>query len=115
VDGTLVATGLSARAEAFFSKTTIDAVSLPIFDRFYFAPEAYDTDIDDRALTFALAIMIAEWAMGRFPFKRKWYGFVHEGKHLPLKPMPKPLATLLSAVCALIATTTTAREVSCRA
>lgn len=96
VDGVLVATGLSARAQAFFSRATIDAVSLPIFDRFYFAPEAHDTDVDDRALTFALAIMIAEWAMGRFPFKRKWYDFVHEGRHLSLKPMLKPLAALLS-------------------
>jgi hypothetical protein len=94
-DGALEVTGLSARGHAFFAKTTIDAVSLPLFDRYYYAPEA-DEDPDDRALVFALAIMIAEWATGRFPFKYKFHGQGPlEGKHLKLK-LPAPLASLLS-------------------
>jgi hypothetical protein len=80
---------------SFFAKTTIDAVSLPLFDRYYYAPEA-DEDPDDRALVFALATMIAEWATGRFPFKYKFHGHGPlEGKHLKLK-LPPPLASLLS-------------------
>jgi hypothetical protein len=95
VEGALVVTGLSARAHAFFAKTTIDAVSAPLFDRHYYAPEA-DEDPDDRALVFALAIMISEWATGRYPFKYKFHGQgALEGKHLKLK-LPAPLAALLS-------------------
>jgi hypothetical protein len=83
------------RPRAFSARTTIDAFSLPVFDRFYHAPEAH-TDPDDRAMVFALAIMIAEWATGAFPFKHKYHNAGPlEGKHLKLK-VPKPLAALLS-------------------
>jgi hypothetical protein len=91
----LEVTGLTQRPHALFARTTIDAFSSPLFDRLYRAPEAYD-DPDDRALVFALSIMIAEWATGRFPFHYKHHGSGPlEGKHLKLK-LSKPLATLLS-------------------
>lgn len=88
-------TGLTTRPRAMFARTTIDAFSLPLFDRFFHAPEAYK-DPDDRAMVFALAIMIAEWATGAFPFKSKYHNTGPlEGKHVKLK-VPKPLAALLS-------------------
>ena len=96
VDGRLEVTGLSARADAFFAMTRVDAVTWPVFDRYYYSPEEHSGDRDDRALVFSLAIMIAEWATGRFPYRYKFHDSGPlSGKHLKLA-VPKPLARLLS-------------------
>lgn len=88
--------GLSARADAFFAMSRVDAVRQPVFDRYYYAPEEYSDQRDDRALSFSLAIMVAEWATGRFPYKYKFHDSGPlSGKHLKLA-LPKPLAALLS-------------------
>ncbi|MDQ3341628.1 MAG: hypothetical protein M4D80_41280 [Myxococcota bacterium] len=100
--GPLEVTGLSARADALFARSTIDAGVVPIFDRYYYAPETdNDDDVDDRALVFSLSIMIAEWATGRFPYKFKFHDLGPlSGKHLKLA-LPKPIASVLSRGMAL--------------
>ncbi|MBA3499020.1 MAG: hypothetical protein H0T65_01520 [Deltaproteobacteria bacterium] len=101
LDGCLEVTGLSARADAFFAMTRVDAVREPLFDRHYYAPEEHLKDADDRAITFALAIIIAEWATGRFPYKRKFHSSGPlSGKHLKLA-LPRRLEQLLSRGMAL--------------
>ncbi len=96
VNGVLEITGLSARGDAFFETSRTDAVSWPVFDRYYYAPEEHTEERDDRALVFSLSIMIAEWATGRFPYQRKYHDVGPlTGEHLPLA-LPTPLARLLS-------------------
>ncbi|MDQ3341625.1 MAG: hypothetical protein M4D80_41265 [Myxococcota bacterium] len=81
--------------------TRVDAVREPLFDRHYYAPEEHLEDADDRAITFALAIIIAEWATGRFPYKRKFHSSGPlSGKHLKLA-LPRRLEQLLSRGMAL--------------
>lgn len=93
----LEVTGLSARGDAFFAMSRVDAVMLPVFDRYYYAPETQgNLPVDDRALVFALAIMIAEWATGMYPFATKYHPHgALAGRHATLE-LPPPLASLLS-------------------
>ncbi len=61
-------TGLSARAIELFRRAKGDMATSPVFESWYRAPEATGSP-DDRAVTFALAVMIAEWATGRYPLQ----------------------------------------------
>ena len=62
--GHYTVTGLSDRGASLLQRRGGESNTLPIFDRFYTAPEAA-TAADDRSVVFALAAMIAEWATGR--------------------------------------------------
>lgn len=95
-DEHLVVTGLSTRADAFFRTTKIDSYSPPIFDRHYHAVEFLDADCDDSALVFPLAIMIAEWATGCFPFATKYHSNGAWGGQHQRLAVPSRLASLLS-------------------
>lgn len=88
--------GLTARAETLFAKRSRGTPMLDtLFDRYYFAPETVIGPADDRSIAFSLAVMIAEWAMGRYPFASLWKD--HDllyARHLPLE-VPPDLAAVL--------------------
>jgi len=84
-------TGLSARAIDLFRRARGDAFTHPLFERWYRAPE-HDVDPDDRAVSFALAVMIAEWATGRYPL-RSAFG-AESAEHDPIEA-PAALRRLL--------------------
>jgi hypothetical protein len=87
-------TGLSARGDALFLRKSTDFVTPPVFDRYYYAPEWYH-DPDHRALVFSLGVMIAEWAMGRYPFEYLFHGRgLEQADHLPIEA-PAQLRDLL--------------------
>ena len=67
-NGRFEVTGLSARAIELFRRAKGDMATQPVFEYWYRAPEA-NADPDDRAVTFALAVMIAEWATGTYPLQ----------------------------------------------
>lgn len=60
-------TGLSARGFELYSRKSYELVTHPLFDRHYHAPEHAATDVDDRAVVYALARMIGEWAGAAAP------------------------------------------------
>lgn len=65
-------TGLTWRPLELFDRYRADAYTHELFERHYFAGEAapYPRRApDDRAVTFVLAAMMAEWATGRFPLE----------------------------------------------
>jgi len=95
-DGRIAITGLSPRATELFARKVGEMVTWPVFDRFYHAPEIH-RDPDDRAVAYALAVMIAEWATGRYPFASRHapHG-VETAAHEPIAA-PRPLAQLLEA------------------
>jgi hypothetical protein len=94
--GHLEVTGLSPRATELFARKVGEMVTHPVFDRSYHAPEAY-RDSDDRAVAYSLAVMVAEWATGRYPFASKFApNGLETGVHLPIAA-PKPLTLLLEA------------------
>lgn len=97
-DGRLRVTGLSQRSELMFAASYTDVVGWPVFDRYYYAPEVdRNGPTDHRALVFCLAIMIAEWATGCFPFNSKHhYNGPLKGEHVALE-VPDRLARLLSS------------------
>lgn len=99
-DGPCV-TGLGGRSGAFFASAMRrrDLPSVPLFTHKYYAPEVFrGEDFDDRALVLTLAVMVAEWAIGEYPYAmdRSW-GFANlsAGRHRPL-PVGAELAELLS-------------------
>lgn len=95
-DGHFAVTGLSPRAIELFMRKVTEMVTHPVFDRFYHAPEIRK-DPDDRALAYSLAVMVAEWATGRYPFaSRHAPNGVETGVHEPIAA-PPPLARLLEA------------------
>jgi len=97
----LEVTGLSGRGDALFAMTRVCAGSEWLFDRHYYSPEEFSDDRDDRALSFSLAIMVSEWATGRYPYKYKFHDLgAMTGKHLKLS-VPKPLAQLLASAMAV--------------
>lgn len=94
-------TGLTARNHIYFGHTGRGCMHTGfLFERSYLAPEIYRREpASERSLVFSLAVMIAEWATGRYPFPDHWVGqsssAIYEGRHAPLD-LPAPLATLLS-------------------
>ncbi len=94
-------TGLSARGETFF--TIVKPRSFftpPLFVRFYSAPEVLKREpVDDRSLTFTLAVLVAEWATGHYPFPDSWVAgstaSLFSGTHAALSLPPK-LESLIS-------------------
>jgi hypothetical protein len=95
-EGHFEVTGLSPRAIELFARKVGEMVTYPLFDRFYHAPEVHKNP-DDRAIAYSLAVMIAEWATGRYPFNsRHAPDGVETGAHEPIAA-PRPLAQLLEA------------------
>lgn len=97
----LALTGLSARGQTFFihGKPRSSATA-PLFQRLYSAPEVIRRDpADDRALTFTLALLVAEWATGQYPFPDVWIPGpttpLFTGAHAPLA-LPPALESLIS-------------------
>lgn len=94
-------TGLTARGQTFF--TLVKPRSFftpPLFNRLYAAPEVIKREVpDDRALTFTLALLVAEWATGQYPFPDAWVpgstASILSGAHAPLALPPK-LESLIS-------------------
>jgi hypothetical protein len=98
-DGQLQVTGLSPRAAELFARKVGELVTHPVYDRFYHAPEIH-RDPDDRAVAYSLAVMVAEWATGRYPFaSRHAPDGVETARHEPINA-PRALAKLLqSTLC----------------
>jgi hypothetical protein len=95
-DGHFAVTGLSPRALELYARKVTEMFTYPVFDRFYHAPEIR-RDPDDRAVAYSLAVMVAEWATGRYPFaSRHAPNGVETGVHEPIAA-PRPLARLLEA------------------
>jgi hypothetical protein len=97
----IVATGLTGRNWDFFAHTG-GGCMVPgmIFERHYYAPEVYaERGESDQSLVFTLAVMIAEWATGNYPFPDSWAGgnmhSLRQGRHAPLE-LPSPLADFLA-------------------
>lgn len=68
----LEATGLTGRARRFFSHMGRGTPGI-IFDRAYYSPETYRSQNEgEHSVTFTLAMMIAEWCTGEFPFPGSW-------------------------------------------
>lgn len=88
--------GLSQRSELMFAASWVTAFTMPVFDRYYYAPELdRKHQVDDRSLVFSLSIMIAEWATGLYPFAKKSYDHGPiEDNQIALE-LPTRLATLL--------------------
>lgn len=87
-------TGVSDRADGLFARKYECMVTLPLFDRFYWAPEHYKHPTE-RSVAYTLAVMIAEWAMGRYPFPTLFHGRgLSEADHVPIEA-PAPLKALL--------------------
>lgn len=87
-------TGLSTRAIELFARKRAELPQHALFDRYYHAPEIHDAP-DDRAMAYALAVMIAEWATGRYPFDTLYApDGVETAAHVPIDA-PAPLARLL--------------------
>lgn len=98
-DGCLQVRALSQRSELMFAASWVTSFVWPVFDRYYYPPEVSRTDgmVDDRALVFSLAMMIAEWATGLYPFAKKSYSIGPlKDEQVPLA-LPGRLAALLSA------------------
>jgi len=95
-DGHFAVTGLSPRAIELFARKVTEMFTYPVFDRFYHAPEIRK-DPDDRAVAYSLAVMVAEWATGRYPFASLHApNGLETGVHEPIAA-PRPLARLLEA------------------
>jgi len=95
------ATGLSARHRDFFAHVGGGClVPSHLFKRHYVAPEVYaEREEREESLVFSLAIMIAEWTTGAYPFPDSLAGVDMssqcQGRHAPLD-VPSKLAELLS-------------------
>lgn len=90
--------GLSQRSELMFAASWVTAVTMPVFDRYYYAPEvARNQHVDDRALVFSLSIMIAEWATGMYPFAKKSFDAGPTENQQVALDVPPRLAALLGA------------------
>ncbi len=93
-------TGLSGRSGPFFAQgQAAFPGSPPLFERSYLAPEIHDRrDSQEESLVFTLAVMIAEWATGTYPFPDARVGAdlgsLRKGRHAPLE-VPIELASVL--------------------
>jgi hypothetical protein len=96
----IAVTGLSGRSGPFFAQgQTAFPGSPPLFERSYHAPEIHARrDSREESLVFTLAVMIAEWATGTYPFPDARVGVTIEslmkGHHAPLE-VPIQLASIL--------------------
>ncbi len=98
--GGIEITGLSARGHTFFAQAKPRSGAPPLFERMYYALEVHKREpVDDRALTYTLALLVAEWATGQYPFPDAWLAgpksSIATGAHAPLALPPK-LESLLS-------------------
>lgn len=100
--GRATVTGVGGRNALFFAsaRQRRDLPTAPLFPHRYLAPEVYMRQpYDDRALVLTLAVMIAEWATGTYPYAMDdgaWgYNNLALGEHLPLS-IDGAFATLLS-------------------
>jgi hypothetical protein len=95
-------TAVGGRSLGFFgaARRRRDLPTAPLFTRRYVAPEVYRGEpYDDRALVLTLALMTAEWLLGRYPYEEdRAYGYLHlcRGEHVPLPPSAAELAPALS-------------------
>lgn len=90
--------GLSQRSELMFAASWVTSFTVPIFDRYYYAPELdRKQPVDDRALVFCLSIMIAEWATGLYPFAKKSYAHGPIEDNQVALDLPSGLSELLGA------------------
>lgn len=93
-------TGLSGRSGPFFAQgQTAFPGSPPLFERSYLAPEIHARrESQEESLVFTLAVMIAEWATGTYPFPDARVGAditsLTRGRHAPLE-VPIQLASVL--------------------
>jgi hypothetical protein len=100
-DERVVFTGLSGRIGPFFAaRAKSSMVSRPAFERHYAAPEVWlGVGESERSLVFSLAIMIAEWATGNYPFPDSRIGgsnlSLTMGRHAALE-VPIRLAGILT-------------------
>jgi hypothetical protein len=96
----LQAVGLTARNWEFFASVRGRCLApATLFRRHYCAPEVVQERGErEESLVFTLAVMIAEWATGLYPFPDSWAGgntrTLCEGRHAPLD-LPPPIAGLL--------------------
>jgi hypothetical protein len=96
----LTAAGLTGRNWDFFAHTGGGCLApAALFERHYCAPEVYqDRGEGEESLVFTLAIMIAEWATGSYPFPDSWVGgnmrSLVQGRHAPLDLAPDAAALL---------------------
>ncbi len=95
-------TGVGGRNHAFFAsaRRRRDVNGIPLFTHQYLAPEILGRQpVDGRASVFTVAVMVAEWATGTYPFRLSegaWgISALRAGRHLPLLVRPA-LADLLS-------------------
>jgi hypothetical protein len=94
-------TGLSGRSGPFFAQGQVAFPgSPPLFDRSYHAPEIHARrESQEESLVFTLAVMIAEWATGDYPFPDARVGgdieSLVKGRHAPLE-VPIRLASVLT-------------------
>jgi hypothetical protein len=100
-DGHPIVTGLSGRTGPFFAQRAKSSmVSRPAFERHYAAPEVYlGRDSREESLVFTLAVMVAEWATGAYPFPKALAGgnmsSLTTGRHAALE-VPIRLAGILA-------------------
>jgi len=102
-EGAPVVTGLGGRNHAFLAAAARRRClpTVPLFTHRYVAPEVYRGDpFDDRALVLTLALMVAEWATGSYPFPQDdgaWgYNRLCSGHPIHL-PLPAPITRLLAS------------------
>ncbi len=95
-----IVSGLGGRSGMFLASAARrrDLPTAPLFTQKYFAPEVYRGEPhDDRALVLTLAVMIAEWATGEYPYAMdgRWgYSNLCAGRHRELA-LERRLADLL--------------------
>jgi hypothetical protein len=101
--GTPEVTGIGGRNRDFFAAAIRrrDLRTVPLFTRRYLAPEVHRRErYDDRALVLAVAVMTAEWLIGRYPYEDDdgAYGYYRlcRGEHLELPAAARELAPALS-------------------
>jgi len=79
--GRIVPLGLTARNGRFFeSRSEGEFPSLSPFPHAYGAPESGHNP-SERSLVFTLAVLVSEWATGRYPFPQLWESVAH---HAPI-------------------------------
>lgn len=94
-------TGIGGRNAGFFSAASRgrDLPTVPLFTHKYVAPEVHRGEPgDDRALVLTLAVMVAEWATGAYPYPADgaWgYWNLCAGRHRELE-LPDTFAELLA-------------------
>lgn len=95
-------TAVGGRSLGFFgaARRRRDLPTAPLFIRRYVAPEVYRGEpYDDRAVVLTLALMTAEWLLGRYPYEEdRAYGYLHlcRGEHVALPSAAAELAPALS-------------------